>query len=139
MPTKYFKILTFLFFSNFENKTFSLSRFMCSMFVNCFHLFRVYVTVNIVLYCLNLFKGNNLILIWHTSGFWGKIVVNRGETPYFFQCNMRFQYEMSTAPEWWPSQVEVPDRKSICPDRNERTRWRRAFKITRSGKKMNAR
>ena len=37
------------------------------------------------------------------------------------------------------SQVEVPDRKSICPDRNERTRWRRAFKITRSGKKMNAR
>ena len=31
-------------------------------------------------------------------------------------------------------QVEVPDRKSICPDRNERTRWRRAFKITRSGK-----
>ena len=37
------------------------------------------------------------------------------------------------------TQVEVPDRKSICPDRNERTRWRRAFKITRSGKKMNAR
>ena len=32
------------------------------------------------------------------------------------------------------TQVEVPDRKSICPDRNERTRWRRAFKITRSGK-----
>ena len=27
------------------------------------------------------------------------------------------------------AQVEVPDRKSICPDRNERTRWRRAFKI----------
>ena len=33
------------------------------------------------------------------------------------------------------TQVEVPDRKSICPDRNERTRWPRAFKITRSGKK----
>ena len=40
---------------------------------------------------------------------------------------------------WWrvgldTTQVEVPDRKSICPDRTERTRWRRAFKITRSGK-----
>ena len=30
-------------------------------------------------------------------------------------------------------QVEVPDRKSICPDRNERTRGCRAFKITRPG------